>query len=103
MSDDEPFKTKEELIEYLEATTDFRNQPKDWPTYLYSFRFYVYAGTNDYEMANNFFDPLIYEYFKKRRTVIDAVEAMNEKIHNFFKENKHLLKKKKTNKNRGVK
>ena len=31
---EEPIKTKEELIEWLEANTKFRNQTKDWETYL---------------------------------------------------------------------
>lgn len=52
----EPIKTKEELIEWLEANTKFRNQPKDWETYLYSFRHYLYVATNDLNLSNEFFD-----------------------------------------------
>ena len=32
-TNEEPFKSKEELVEYLEANTKFRNISKDWRVY----------------------------------------------------------------------
>lgn len=80
---EEPIKTKEELIEYLEANTEFRNQPKDWETYLYSFRYYLYVATNDLNLANEFFDSLIYNYFEDSKPVTDAFEAINDKVRKY--------------------
>ena len=79
----EPIKTKEELIEWLEANTKFRNQPKDWETYLYSFRYYLYVATNDLNLANEFFDSLIYNYFEDSKPVTDAFEAINDKVRKY--------------------
>lgn len=80
---EEPIKTKEELVEYLEANTKFRNQPKGWETYLYSFRYYLYIATNDLKLSNEFFDQLIFEYFEDGKPVTDAFEAMNDKVRKY--------------------
>lgn len=91
-TNEEPFKSKEELVEYLEANTKFRNISKDWRVYLYSFRFYVYIAIKDIDLANDFFDPLVYECYKKQKPITEAIELMNEKIHTVMTEINKLKK-----------
>ena len=79
----EPIKTKEELIEWLEANTKFRNQTKDWETYLYSFRHSLYVAANELKLSNEFFDSFSSDYFEDSKPVTEAFEAMNDKVHKY--------------------